>query len=306
MKCPFCQTESSRGREKFLIFMDDDRHYRGHHCFVCRSSGSGAFGLKKILDFLGQRLPLYEIESLCAFAVETRRAPVEAIETNTLTWPPDWIKNDPKIQDEAVAYLEERGIIEPRQLLEQYQCVVSRVVLTKRHTIMDYPCIIWPMHDQSGHVIGWSSRAIGEPREGLPKSMGMADPSWKTRSLFGQPQVDVRLPVTVVEGFVSSLATPNSVATCGKAISDQQLKMIAGIGAKTIILALDPDVKAGDVRTLYNSLSLLAADADVLMVPWEKIDRASDDYGPKGGDPADRGASVMAKIIRKLARREDF
>jgi hypothetical protein len=321
-RCPFCMTESSRGREKFLIFINDDGLYSGHHCFVCRESGGGLFGLRRVLEMLGKKISLLELEEL---AVDTSRrlasATVTAATADAVAWPPPWIVQDDDVTRQAVSYLKTRGILNPGPLLERYDCVASRVVMTSRGQPMDYPCIVWPMTDARGVVIGWSSRSIGEPREGLPKSMGMPGGLWKKNSVFGLSKLDTRLPITIVEGFVSALATPNAVATCGKAVSAEQVAIIASSGASHIILALDPDVPSAAVRALETAFILAAPDAAIHLVPWSLIDaRPEGDqvqalppataepsgYGPPGGDPADRGAHVMATIIKKLVRGESF
>lgn len=307
-RCPFCMTESSKGREKFLIFINDDGLYTGHHCFVCRDSGSGVFGLGRMLEMMGKKMSIIDLDDLCANGDKRPRslAPSDVV-TSLSEWPPLWAKSDPEITALAVSYLTGRGVMNPERLLLKYNCIASHVVMTSRGTTMDYPCVIWPMEDQDRAVVGWASRAIGEPRDGMPKSMGMTGAGWKEASVFGLSMIDSRLPVTVVEGFVSALATPNSVATCGKAVSSKQVELIAGLEAPFIILALDPDVKAKDVQKLETSFIMASPGSDIHVIDWAQIDLVPDEvYGPVNGDPADRGAAVMAKIIKKIIKGEGF
>jgi hypothetical protein len=306
MRCPFCGADSGRGKEKFVLFLDDDGLYTGHNCFVCQDKGSGVFGLKRIFDTLGKPMSVMDLDEMTAQGRSSRARPAETESSGVVEWPPPWIETDDLMTDEAVAYLEGRGIMSPRLLLKKYGVVASRVVLTSRGSVMPYKSVIWPMHAADGSVIGWSSRAIEDSLGDLPKSITMPGSGWKEQAVFGSPFVDPRLPITVVEGFVSALATPNSVATCGKAIGAGQISLIAGLGSRDIILALDPDVKTADVQKVETSFIMAAPEAEVHVVPWSAIDGSGKDYGKAGGDPADRGVRVMASIIKKIKKGESF
>lgn len=307
-RCPFCLKESSRGREKFLVFINDAGLYTGHHCFVCNASGSGVFGLGRIFEMIGHPRSIMDLDDMCHSSDRMAvRSPADAPTVALTQWPPAWIETDDEIEALASDYLIGRGISNAGPLLKKYNCVASRVVMTSRGSVMPYNCIVWPMEDKDGTVVGWASRAIGEPREGLPKSLGMTGAGWKEISVFGASKIDPRLPVTVVEGFASSLATPNSVATCGKAISTQQINLIAGLNASHIILALDPDVKSRDVLRLETAFIMAAPNAEISVIPWSVIDAVPGrPYGKVGGDPADRGAQIMSKIIITIMKGDSF
>lgn len=300
-QCPFCFVESTPQKMKFLIrFVDNE--FKGYSCFVCpEGRGSGYKGILKLARQINVDINSLEAGSMSGesgsrFYKGNDIDEDEDSEIKTILWPDVWIEDSEEVVKKGVAYLESRGILNVLQSIEKYDLQFSEVVLVNvkgEAMLKDYHCLLAPMAGEDG-IIGWAARRLGEsddPNE--PKSIAYSGKGWKTESLFGIREIDPRKPVTIVEGIMDWLSTPNSVAIGGKDLSSGQIALLAETGASVFIFALDPTVDKKNFSTMMYRLHMEAPGCKVLNVKWEQFGL------PLDRDPNDRGWAEMEKIIRK-------
>jgi DNA primase len=122
--------------------------------------------------------------------------------------------------------------------------------------------LIIPIRDLQGRVVGFGARALAEDQ--TPKYLNSPQTVLfdKSATLYGldlaRKHVRERDQVVIVEGYMDVIqafqrGARNVVAQMGTALTEQQLKRIAGLAHK-IVLALDSD-NAGNAATI-RSLSL--------------------------------------------------
>jgi DNA primase len=122
--------------------------------------------------------------------------------------------------------------------------------------------LIIPIRDLQGRVVGFGARALAEDQ--MPKYLNSPQTVLfdKSATLYGldlaRKHVRERDQVVIVEGYMDVIqayqrGARNVVAQMGTALTEQQLKRIAGLANK-IVLALDADT-AGNAATI-RSLSL--------------------------------------------------
>jgi hypothetical protein len=297
-QCPFCHKESAQGAEKFLVrFVNGS--FKGYNCFSCEAKGRGTQGIMKLARHIGIDLDPFEAASLSGESDDVytpSEDPLEEGRTEELSWPPDWLNETDEVVMAGIQYLEKRGIPDVENVIVKYDIHFSTQVLVEIgdwSTVKPYPCIVAPMVGANNEIIGWTTRRIeNDPTEKDPKSIARGGTGWKERSIFGIREIDPTRPVSIVEGFFSSISTPNSVATAGKDIQNEQLKLLAASGARMFVFALDPAVNDQKIADYMVKLLMMAPGSKVCQVEWEKFGGYYDD------DPNDRGFEAMTNIVR--------
>lgn len=286
--CPFCLCESRPGNDKFLIAFDSN-NFKWFHCFVCRESGSGIFGEKKIAKALGVKLDMSQVG-----LSESEWSPWKEKSSQSPAFSDVWPPPDLSLcsSSNAKKFLrEKRGIQEVERLWEDYELLAASSVSPGENR--PYESIVFPAVNKEGKVIGWEARSI---KDGVsPKSRAMKGGGWKEISLFGHRELDPRKPVTIVEGCLDALSTPNAVSCFGKNITDEHFEIIKAKGVKTVIIALDPD--AGSLVSSYifrGSMLMPGVDLKPIVWPAQCIE--------ENLDPNDLGIDVMTEIIVKTLK----
>lgn len=298
--CPFCGATSDSSKMKFLIrFLSSE--FKGYNCFICGVTGSGFPGIQKLMKALGTSASTFDVADMVGSDFETKLGGIggagSEAESNVevIDWPPNWVSETDEVFLSGLNYMESRGIVNSSEVVERHSLLFSeqvRVSIGGDSYLKDYPCIVAPMHNIDGDVIGFVTRRIGQPLEGEPKSIDASGRLWKTQSLFGIDAINPRKPVTIVEGLFSALSTPNAVAAGGKNITSAQIEILAATQAKVFIFALDPEVQKKHFADVMYRLSMEAPDSYILRVKWENFP------GDFDSDPNDRGQDAMAEIIR--------
>jgi hypothetical protein len=297
--CPFCGAVSDASKMKFLIrFLGSE--FKGYNCFICSVTGSGFPGIQKLMKSLGTSASTFDVADMVGSDFETRLGSLGEASAETegevgpIDWPPNWINETDEVFISGLNYMESRGIVNASEVVEKHSLLFSeqvRVNIAGDSYLKDYPCIVAPMRDVDGDVVGFVTRRIGQPLDGEPKSIDASGRLWKTQSLFGIDAINPRRPVTIVEGLFSALSTPNAVAAGGKNITSAQVEILASTQAKVFIFALDPEVQKKHFADVMYRLSMEAPDSYILRVRWEDFPGGFDQ------DPNDRGQRAMAEII---------
>lgn len=154
--------------------------------------------------------------------------------------------------------------------------------------------LIFPIHNRSGRVIGFSGRSSNDPEDQkYGKYVNSPDSKTYNKStvLFGlhlaARHIGKLRKVILVEGNVDVIAlhqidVNNVVATCGTALTEIQAKMLARL-ADEIILFRDGD--AAGIRALHK-------DIDILLPTNKKISVV---LCPDGEDPDSLAKKLMAQ-----------
>ncbi|QQR83912.1 DNA primase [Candidatus Peregrinibacteria bacterium] len=138
--------------------------------------------------------------------------------------------------------------------------------------------LIFPIHDHQGNTVAFSGRVLGE---GEPKYLNSPDtPAYnKSTVLYGlnlsKEAIKQSDRAIIVEGYMDAIAafqigTKNVVATCGTALTPQQLKLIQRF-TQRISLAFDQD-HAGMEATL-RAIELAQAtklETTIIRIPYGK------------------------------------
>ena len=310
--CPFCHAVSDSGKMRFLVGFEDGQ-YRGFGCFVCQTSGGGLQGIVKLARQIGLSLSFFEMSAMSGngqmspFAARTISSDLKAgkqddgrigegEEGAPVDWPPSWAKDSDEVFLRGLNYVESRGISDPAGLVDKYSLVFSEVVqitINGEDYVKPYPCLVAPMVGVDGEVYGWTTRYLGEPKDGDPKAIAMNGRGWRNKTMFGLRELDPSKPVAIVEGLFSAFSTPNAVAVGGKEISDGQLEALAAVGARVYVFALDPGVDKKKFANAMYRLRQKALGSAVLSVDWARFG------GMDERDPNDRGLTVMRDTIAR-------
>jgi len=145
--------------------------------------------------------------------------------------------------------------------------------------------IMFPIADERGRVVAFGGRALGDD---LPKYLNSPEtPIYsKSRVLYNldraKEEIRKREFAVLVEGYMDAIGVhrggvANVVATCGTALTEAQLKLLARF-SKRAVVNFDPD-SAGQIAT-ERSLSLLLEqqfDVRVLVLPRGKGEEKAPD-----------------------------
>lgn len=152
--------------------------------------------------------------------------------------------------------------------------------LVKESTTNNYDIyrnrIIYPIHNERGEIIGFGGRKMEDGDKSNPKFINSIDSLIykKSEVLYGLYQAEKAIRkdgfAVLVEGYADVVSfhqtgMPNTVATCGTALTDGHAKKLKRY-TKHIILMGDSD-KAGDRANLKNVDLLLRHDFKVEICP---------------------------------------
>ena len=307
--CPHCNSESTANKQVFLVRFEDGQ-FNGFSCFKCPFFGGRHGGVQKLLRQMGLPYDTVKVGDMTQVAELSYRGSVDDIETvEEIAWPPPWVVETDAIRERGLAYLrDKRGIIKPgstEDVVARYELVFSEVVevvIKKERYVRPYPCVVFPMAGEGGRIIGWTTRRLGDNPENPsePKSIAMTGSGWKKESLLGLREVDPKKPISVVEGPLSMLSTPNSVGLGGKVMSSGQIGLLADTMARVYIFSLDPEVTERTYTPSMRRLQMDAPGSRVYAVNWEKVSLALNkaDHRWQERDPNDRGFDEMLRIVR--------
>lgn len=317
--CPWCGSASDQGKMRFLITVDrnasDMPIFKGFLCLVCNESGGGRYGITKLMKQLGLSYSLGDLEEFSGSGRKNfsysenlivsdgdKPSAVEVIE-----WPPDWAEATVATENAARRYLANRNIEIAPKLLDSGFLIVTDVIPSTKGSgeQAPFPGIVAPMERAPGEVVGWIARRISlkdyaptqeSEKLGLPDKMSADGSEWRKHALFGLSVINPDKPVSIVEGMMTSLATPNSVALSGKAFFPDQARILDSIGVEVILEALDPDAPLKTRVALRESIKLAAPSLKVFGIDWTR-------YGIEPPvDAADLGRQIMSDIINDTLR----
>ena len=157
--------------------------------------------------------------------------------------------------------------------------------------------VVFPWKDASGHLANLYGRSVGEPREGLPKYLGLKGGD-KGAPLFFHRAKQARnaTNLVLVEGVLDAAVAQargltNVVSLGGAALTGSQLDNLLRDGVKSITLCLDSDEagKKGSI-TAIKSISSKDIKAHVAILP---ANTDPDEYIIR------EGIDAWAKLIRE-------
>lgn len=171
--------------------------------------------------------------------------------------------------------------------------------------------IMFPIASVKGDIIAFGGRALGDD---LPKYLNSPEtPIYKkSETLYNldRAKMDIkeRGYAVLVEGYLDAIAVmragvTNVVATCGTALTHEQIKLVNRFAEGKVVVNFDPDA-AGQTAT-ERSLALLLEhnfDVRVLVLPAEP--------GGKGADPdlfiRQNGAAAYQELLQKAPPYLDY
>ena len=168
--------------------------------------------------------------------------------------------------------------------------------------------IVFPIRNESGRVVAFGGRILGE---GEPKYINSRDTRYfsKSTTLFlldvAKSRIKALDVVVIVEGYMDAYALhrvgmDNAVAVLGTALTSHHASRLSGL-TRNAVLALDSD-EAGKRAALRSLASLILRGFDVLVVEWPRKD-ADDTLRELGGDGIKRaveGAIPYEEFIVKV------
>ena len=163
--------------------------------------------------------------------------------------------------------------------------------------------VIFPIHDDKGHVVAFGGRTLGEDRAKYLNSPE-TDIYSKGRTLYNLHRVPSTPNGTlvIVEGYMDVVGlaqggVTNAIAVLGTALTEPHIRKISRV-AKTLYLGYDPD-EAG-VRAAVRSLALLESEGMTVKVLSL----------PDGLDPdelvLERGKAAWEQALTDAAEVEDY
>lgn len=180
-----------------------------------------------------------------------------------VTLGPDFVPVDRS--DVAVSYLLSRGITNPRLILDydlRYQGFMNAVVFPVR---------------RDGRIYGWQARKIS-PKPGELRLISHTFN--KSRFLLNYDRARTCKSLILVEGPFDCLHVDvedfGAVASLGKGVSQEQIKLILDSQAKDVYIGLDPDA----YREVYEVFSRIGLGRKVLRVlpPQHRKDFGESSY----------------------------
>ncbi len=168
--------------------------------------------------------------------------------------------------------------------------------------------IVFPIRNESGRVVAFGGRILGE---GEPKYINSRDTRYfsKSTTLFlldvAKSRIKALDVVVIVEGYMDAYALhrvgmDNAVAVLGTALTSHHASRLSGL-TRNAVLALDSD-EAGKRAALRSLASLILRGFDVLVVEWPRKD-ADDtlrELGEDGIKRAVEGAIPYEEFIVKV------
>lgn len=167
--------------------------------------------------------------------------------------------------------------------------------------------VVFPWKDASGHLANLYGRSVGEPREGLPKYLGLkggdkAAPLFFHRAKQSRSARDLVLVEGVLDAAVAQArGLTNVVSLGGAALTGSQLDNLLRDGVKSITLCLDSDdagrkgsisaIKSISAKDIKAHVAILPANTD----PDEYILREGVEAWRKLIHEADGGFRYLAK-----------
>jgi DNA primase len=178
--------------------------------------------------------------------------------------------------------------------------------------------ITFPLADQRGHVLGFGARAM-KPGD-TPKYLNTSESDLfhKSRIVYGADLARAAAAkagrVVIVEGYTDVIAlrqagVPETVATMGTAVTDQQMNAIARL-APTAFFCQDPDAAGqSSVEKGIEALAQFNAALEGSNVEGSKVAKRIVRL-PSGQDPADviqrRGGEGMRELLDRAVSLERF
>lgn len=214
--CPFCPTRGRSIDKEFKLYINPIRNVT--HCFRCEYSGRA--------DVM--------FPQLVAFDISTETKKPESADLESL---PECVQ----LYDLSSTHLA-REYIEGRGFTSQW--LWDRVFFCKDYCKDDYsygPRIIFPFY-QYGLYRGFQARTIWKNTE--PKYLSATGMKKKNLLYNYDTAFSQNKELVITEGPIDCLKTgDHAVALLGKAISDEQLRLIQLGDFKRIVTLLDPGTK---------------------------------------------------------------
>ena len=169
--------------------------------------------------------------------------------------------------------------------------------------------ITFPIANESGKIIAFGARALGED---MPKYLNSPETPIYSKSnvLYHMDRAKDALRredfAILVEGYMDAIAVAragisNVVASCGTSLAEPQIKLL-GRFTKRVIVNFDPDT-AGQAATERSLLSLLEQDFEVRVLALPPV-------GDKKADPdlflRERGKDEYIKLVKEAPPYVDY
>lgn len=165
--------------------------------------------------------------------------------------------------------------------------------------------LIIPIHDEKGNVVAFGGRALlnQDGEEDKPKYLNSPETTLykKSQVLYGfhQAKESIRSQkaAVIMEGYFDVITAhlagiTEAVGSCGTAMTDQHLKLLARFGAETVYLAFDSD-EAG-LKAALSAIQLIEPYMDSTTLALKVL------TVPNGKDPDDFIRSQGGEAFRTL------
>jgi DNA primase catalytic core len=178
--------------------------------------------------------------------------------------------------------------------------------INEKGNMVMYKRSIIPLHDRSGHPVGWAGRTVDGGKD-VAKYINSPETViyQKSRTLYNlhraAPHIRKAQEIWIVEGYADVMAlwqsgTRNAVALCGTALTNEQAAEVRKFNGEKnlrIILALDNETRKGDegykkqvAAAALTALQMLVPIGEVVRVEYPKACKDMADVVHRGIDPA--------------------
>ena len=190
-------------------------------------------------------------------------------------------------------YLYKRGI--PLQQIMDYNIgyiVNGRVKRPGNKDLKVWKSIVFPTFNQEGQVVYWNTRSI-EPNPFIKSINAPADKESysKRNTVFNQDRITNNSNLVICEGVFNALTCCQDpyigIATFGKAVTDDQIKLIKGLKPRNYYIFLDNDAKKQELD--------LAKRLHQEGISYDKIYLVRNPYGKR--DANDLGMTEVRSLL---------
>ena len=273
MVCPFCDTE-----KKKLYISPEGRFI----CFVCSTKGNSVFSFvsqyygcsfaeardilrdqglsesRQIIEPTGHFDLLYELVQLKQKTKTTKKT-ISNFPSNTKLLVDNF--NNPEAYP-YLNYLYKRGIT--LQQIKQFKIrylVQGKIKRVDKPDLVITHSIIFYTYNQHNQPVYWSTRSI-DPHPYIKSINAIADKNEVSRKdiVYNMNHINQYSKMVICEGIFNAITCTNEtytgIATLGKAITDNQIRLMAKLNPQAYYIFLDNDAKDQELklaRRLFDS-----------------------------------------------------
>lgn len=273
MVCPFCDTE-----KKKLYISPEGRFI----CFVCSTKGNSVFSFvsqyygcsfaeardilrdqdlsesRQIIEPTGHFDLLYELVQLKQKTKTTKKT-ISNFPSNTKLLVDNF--NNPEAYP-YLNYLYKRGIT--LQQIKQFKIrylVQGKIKRVDKPDLVITHSIIFYTYNQHNQPVYWSTRSI-DPHPYIKSINAIADKNEVSRKdiVYNMNHINQYSKMVICEGIFNAITCTNEtytgIATLGKAITDNQIRLMTKLNPQAYYIFLDNDAKDQELklaRRLFDS-----------------------------------------------------